>query len=86
VATCVRLFVKNVMFWTIKYVNSNAMIDRAMETLYKFENVMEHKKLEFHRLYESLFNNDVLNTKKSACGHSGRKIVKDSMLKKDGAS
>jgi hypothetical protein len=76
VATRVRSFVKNVMFRTIKFVNSEAMIERAMKTLYKFENVKEHKKLEFHRLYESVFN-DALNTKRSACEQAGGKIVKE---------
>jgi hypothetical protein len=82
VATRVRSFVKNVMFRTIKFVNSEAMIDRAMETLYKFENVKEHKKLEFHRLYESVFN-DALNTKRSACEQAGGKIVKDMLTMTD---
>ena len=64
------------MFQNIKFVNSDEMIDKAMETLYKFENVKEHKKLEFHRLYESVFD-DASNTKRSACEQSGGKIVKD---------
>jgi hypothetical protein len=51
------------------------MIQRAMKSLLKFENVKEHKRLHFHRVYETVFN-DALNTKRSACKQAGGKIVK----------
>jgi len=75
VTTRVSSYVKNVMFRKIKFVNSEIMIQRAMNSLFKFENVKEHKKLHFHRVYESVFN-DALNTKRSACEQAGGKIVK----------
>ena len=75
VTTRVSSYVKNVMFRKIKFVNSEIMIQRAMNSLFKFENVKEHKKLHFHRVYETVFN-DALNTKRSACKQAGGKIVK----------
>lgn len=78
VTTRVSSYVKNVMFRKIKFVNSEVMIQRAMNSLFKFENVKEHKKLHFHRVYETVFN-DALNTKRSACEQAGGKIVKEAL-------
>ena len=78
VTTHVSSYVKNVMFRKIKFVNSEVMIQRAMNSLFKFENVKEHKKLHFHRVYETVFN-DALNTKRSACEQAGGKIVKEAL-------
>ena len=75
VTSRIRSYVKNVMFRTIKFVNTDKMIARAMKTLFQFENVKEHKKVEFHMLYECVFN-DALNTKRSACEQNGGTIVK----------
>ncbi len=73
--TRVSSYVKNVMFQKIMFVNSKIMIQRAMYSLFKFENVKEHKKLQILRVYEIVFN-DALNTKRSACKQAGGKIVK----------
>jgi hypothetical protein len=75
VTTRVSLYVNNVMFWKIKFVYSKIMIQSAMNSLLKFKNVKEHKKLHFHRVYETVFN-DALNTEWSACKQAGGKIVK----------
>lgn len=75
VTSRVKSFVKSVMFRKVKFVNNELMIQKAMQSLFKFENVKEHKKLNFHRIYESVFN-DALNTKRSACEQAGGKIVK----------
>ncbi len=48
VTTRVSSYVKNVMFRKIKFVNSKIRIQRAMNSLFKFENVKEHKTLHFH--------------------------------------
>ena len=59
-------FVKNMLFRNVKFVNSKSMIQKAMQLVMKFENVVEHKKLEFHMLYETVFNED-LSTHRSSC-------------------
>ena len=78
VATRVRSYVKNVLFRNIKFVNTEIMIQRAMKLVMKFENVKERKQLEFHMLYESVFN-EALNTKRSSCEQAGGKIVMESL-------
>jgi hypothetical protein len=80
VATRVRSYVKNVLFRNIKFVNSEQKIQQAMQLVMKFENIKEHKKMEFHQLYESVFN-DALNTKRSACEQAGSKIVVDTVTR-----
>jgi hypothetical protein len=54
------------------------MIQKAMKLVMKFENVVEHKKLEFHMLYETVFN-EALNTKRSSCEQAGGKIVMEAL-------
>jgi hypothetical protein len=79
VATRVRSFVKNILFRNIKFVNSKSMIQKAMKLVLKFENVTEHKKLEFHMLYETVFN-ETLNAKRSSCEQAGGgKIVMEAL-------
>jgi hypothetical protein len=65
-ATRVRLFVKNILFRNVKFFNSESMIQKAIKLIMKCENVVEHKKLEFHMLYETVFNED-LSTHRSSC-------------------
>ena len=78
VTTRVRSYVKNVLFRNIKFVNTEIMIQRAMKLVMKFENVKERNQLEFHMLYESVFN-EALNTKRSSCEQAGGKIVMESL-------
>ena len=78
VATRVRAFVKNQLFRKVKFVNNDLMIRKAMKVVMDHEDVAEAKRVNFHVLYESAFN-EALNTKRSACEQAGGKIVIEAM-------
>ena len=78
VATRVRAFVKNQLFRKVKFVNNNLMIQKAMKVVMNHEDVAEAKRVNFHMLYESAFN-EALNTKRSSCEQACRKIEIEAM-------
>lgn len=78
VAARVRAFVKNKLFRKVKFVNNDVMIQKAMKLVMDHEGVAESKRVNFHMLYESVFN-EALNTKRSACEQAGGKIVIETM-------
>jgi hypothetical protein len=74
-----RAYVKNQLFRLIKFVNSNSMIQRAMSLVMDFENVPRGHCLNFHMLYESLYNK-ALNSKRSSCEQAARKIMLPALI------
>ena len=75
VATRITQFVKTEVFRRIKFINGDAMFQKAFQLVIDFENVPRHQHLRFQMLYESAFN-DALNTKRSSCEQAGKKIVR----------
>ena len=82
VTSRVRAFVKNQVFRMIKFVNNDSMIQKAMSLVMDFENVPKSHRLNFHILYESVFN-EALNSKRSSCEQAARKIVIPALKKMD---
>jgi hypothetical protein len=80
VAERVRAYVKSVIFRKIKFVNSDAMFNKAIELVMDHEDVPERQRVRFQMLYDSVFN-EALNTKRSSCEQSGGKIFRESMKK-----
>jgi hypothetical protein len=74
VTSRVRAYVNSQLFRVMKFVNSNLMIQRAMSLVMDFENVPRGHCLNFHLLYESVFN-EALNSKRSSFKQAARKIV-----------
>ena len=78
VAERVRAYVKSVIFRKIKFVNSDAMFQKAIKLVMDHEDVPEHQRVRFQMLYDSVFN-EALNTKRSSCEQSGGKIFRETM-------
>ncbi|MGL6009651.1 MAG: hypothetical protein ACRC1D_09370 [Culicoidibacterales bacterium] len=80
VAERVRFYVKSVIFRKIKFINSDAMFQKAINLVMDHEDVPNHQRMRFRMLYESVFN-EALNTKRSSCEQSGGKIVREALSK-----
>ena len=78
VADRITQFVKLDVFRRIKFINSDAMFQKAFRLVIDFENVPRHMHLRFQMLYESAFN-DALNTKRSSCEQAGKKIARKAL-------
>ena len=76
----VRIFVKSDIFRKIKFINSDASFQKAINLVMDHENVPEEQRGRFQMLYESVFN-EALNTKRSSCEQSGGKIVRSTIAK-----
>jgi hypothetical protein len=79
VAHRVRAFVKAELFRKIKFVNNDAMFQRAINLVMDRENVAHHQRGRFQMIYESTFN-DALNQKRSSCEQSAGDIVRESIV------
>ena len=78
VADRIRVFVKTDIFRRIKFINSDAMFQKAITLVMNHENVPQNRRGQYQSIYESTFN-DALNTKRSSCEQSGGRIVKESL-------
>ena len=78
VADRIRVFVKTDIFRQIKFINSDAMFQKAITLVMDHENVPHNRRGQYQSIYESTFN-DALNTKRSSCEQSGGRIVRDSL-------
>ena len=70
VANRVIQFVKSDIFRRIKFINNDAMFQKAFLLVMNHEKVEPHKRVSFQMLYESCFNH-ALNTKRSSCEQAG---------------
>ena len=75
VANRVIQFVKSDLFRRIKFINNDAMFQKAFLLVMNNEKVEPHKRVSFQMLYESCFNH-ALNTKRSSCEQAGGILVK----------
>ncbi len=66
VAQRVRAIVKAELFRKIKFVNNDAMFQKAIDLVMDQENVAHCQRGSFQMVYESTFN-DALNQKRSSC-------------------
>jgi len=80
VALRVRMYVKSTIFRKIKFINSDAMFQRAMTLVMDNEAVPSQMRGKFQMLYESVFN-ESLNTKRSSCEQTGGKIVREAIAR-----
>ncbi len=78
VADRIRVFVKTEIFRRIKFINSDAMFQKAITLVMDHENVPQNRRGQYQSIYESTFN-DALNTKRSSCEQSGGRIVRESL-------
>jgi hypothetical protein len=78
VADRVIQYVKSDVFRRIKFINSDAMFQKAFQLVTKHENVPQHQRLQFQMLYENAFNH-ALNTKRSSCEQAGGKIMRKTL-------
>ncbi|KAI2514250.1 hypothetical protein MHU86_143 [Fragilaria crotonensis] len=78
VADRIRVFVKTDIFRRIKFINSNAMFQKAITVVMDHENVPQNWRGQYQSIYESTFN-DALNTTPSSCEQSGGRIVRESL-------
>jgi hypothetical protein len=78
VADRIRVFVKTDIFRRIKFINSDAMFQKAITLVMDHENVPQNRRGQYQSIYESTFN-DALNTKRSSCEQSGGRIVRESL-------
>jgi hypothetical protein len=78
VADRIRVFVKTDIFRQIKFINSDAMFQKAITLVMDHENVPHNRRGQYQSIYESSLN-DALNTKRSSCKQSGGRIVRDSL-------
>ena len=74
----IRAFVKSELFRKIKFINNDAMFQRAINWVMDHEKVVYRKRGEFQLVYESVFN-DALNQKRSSCEQAGGHIVRDTI-------
>jgi hypothetical protein len=75
VANRVIQFVKSDIFRRIKFINNDAMFQKAFLLVMNHEKVEPHKRVSFQMLYESCFNH-ALNTKRSSCEQAGGILVR----------
>lgn len=80
VAHRVRAFVKAELFRKIKFVNNDAMFQRAINQVMDRENVANHQRGRFQMIYESTFN-DALNQKRSSCEQSAGDVVREFIVR-----
>ncbi len=78
VAQRVRTFVKAKLFRKIKFVNNDAMFQKAIDWVIDQENVAHCQRGSFQTVYESTFN-DALNQKLSSCEQAGGGIVRETI-------
>ena len=76
IAERVKSFVINRLFWKIKLVTNDAMVNEAMTMIMDHENVPQQKRFEFQTIYTWTFN-FALNSKQSTCETAGKKCVVD---------
>ena len=69
---------KTDIFRRIKFINSDAMFQKAIALVMDHENVPQNRRGQYQSIYESTFN-DALNTKRSSCEQSGGRIVRESL-------
>ena len=75
VADRVTQFVKSDVFRRIKFINNDAMFQRAFQLVMNHEKVEPNKRVSFQMLYESCFNH-ALNTKRSSCEQTGGALAR----------
>jgi hypothetical protein len=78
VADRVTQFVKSDVFRRIKFINNDAMFQRAFQLVMNHEKVEPNKRVSFQMLYESCFNH-ALNTKRSSCEQTGGALARKAM-------
>jgi hypothetical protein len=78
VANRVIQFVKSDIFRRIKFINNDAMFQKAFLLVMNHEKVEPHKRVSFQMLYESCFNH-ALNTKRSSCEQAGGILARNAV-------
>ncbi len=78
VADRIRVFVKTDIFRQIKFINSDAIFQKAITLVMDHENVPQNWLGQYQSINESTFN-DALNTERSLCKKFGGRIVRDSL-------
>jgi hypothetical protein len=76
----IKAFVTSLVFHKIQVISNDDMLQEAMDWVMKHENVSQEKRIMYWVVYESVFNESLLNAKRSTCEMAGRKIVVDNMM------
>ena len=82
VATRIRVMVKNEMFREVKFISDDLMFKTAFAKIIEREKVPTMKQKDFAAVYKTTFM-EALNTKRSTCEQSARKIVYRTLAKSE---